>query len=419
MLSDLACRNAAKKPKAYKLADGQGLYLFVTPTGFKSWRWKYRIGRKEKRLIIGPYPLVGLTAARKAREDAARLLHAGIDPAIAKKQRQAEQAEAGDRTFQSQAIDWIDSQRHRWTPSYADLVQRQFEKDVFPKFGSVPIGDVTTPMVLQALRPIEHRGARETAHRMRSRISEVYARAVAAGIATSDPAAVTRRAIGRPSKKRYAAVRSIDAAQGVLKAVEASAGYPVTRLASRLLALTVVRAGVLRMAEQHEFEDLDGAEPIWRIPAAKMKLVLERKEEAAMEFIVPLSRQAVATVKVAIAWSRGARYIFRGVLSAGRPISDNTLGKAYRDAGLGGFHVPHGWRSTFSTIMNEIAEANERDGDRAIIDLMLAHVPRGTEATYNRAAYMRRRREIAQDWADRLTQGLPGPEALLGAKPPP
>jgi hypothetical protein len=418
MLTDLACRKAKARDKDYKLADQNGLYLFVTTTGFKSWRWKYRFAKKEKRLVFGSYPEMTIAEARAERSLAAQELAQGKDPAAERAKRMAAAVPTDELTLRAQVKGYVAEQSHRWSPEYSALVLRQFENDIFPKLGARRIDGITTPEILEVLKAVEKRGARETAHRLRSKLSDVYARAIASHQATTDPAAVTRKAIGRPRKGRFPAVRTIEAARAVLVGVEQQAGYPLTRLASRLLALTVARSGVLRFAERHEFEDLDGDLPLWRVPPAKMKLTAVLKSDLAMEFVIPLSRQAVETVKVAMAWSAGSKYLFRGVKDGNTPISDNTLSKLYRDAGYQGIHVPHGWRSTFSTITNEIAEENERDGDRAIIDLMLAHVPKGTEATYNRAAYMKRRRELAQDWADRLTDGLPEPETLLAAKPP-
>ncbi len=200
----------------------------------------------------------------------------------------------------------------------------------------------------------------------------------------------------------------------MLEKTEAERQHPTSRLASRLLALTAVRSGVLRMAAPVEFEDLDGLAPQWRIPAAKMKLVQERKNDPAFEFIVPLSTFAVDVVRVTLAFvGTDAPLLFPSTRDRKRPISDSTLSKSYREAGFAGLHVPHGWRSTFSTVMNELAGKENRVGDRAIIDLMLAHVPSGVEAAYNRAAYMPRRRELAQEWADLLMHGRPSASALL------
>ncbi len=415
MLTDAACRNAAPRDKPFKLSDSGGLYLYVLASGFKSWRWKYRFGGKEKRMVFGPYPTVSLAKARQMREDGARVLRDGVDPSVSKRQRAAEQTALAGSTFETIAREWHESQKALWSKRHSALVMSSFEGDVFPRIGKLPITAVTTPLVLEVLRPIEARGAIETAHRVRQRISEVYARAIGAGIATADPAGVTKSALAKKSKGKFPAVRTVKMAQAVLAKTEAQPGHPLTKLASRLLALTAVRSATLRMAERAEFEDLDGDAPIWRVPAAKMKLGVERKRDDAFEFLVPLSRQAVETVKVAIAFS-GAEakgFIFRSVRNARRPISDSTLSKAYREAGFSGVHVPHGWRSSFSTIMNELVKTQGRGDDRAVIDLMLAHIPAGVEGDYNRAAYMPRRRELAQEWADLLTKDLAAPETLI------
>jgi len=411
-LTALACQKAAPRDKPYKLADGKGLYLEVLPTGVKSWRWKYRFGGKEKRLVFGTFPDLKLGEARDLREDAARQLRGGVDPAIRKVQRAAEHVARAGSTFETVARDWYASQAPTWSKRYAKIVIDSLEKDVFPKLGRLPIRDVTTPLVLKVLRPIEQRGAVETAHRVRQRISEVFALAVGSGIADGDPAAIAGKALGKVRKRKFPAARSIEEARAVLHATEAQPGHPLTKLASRLLALTSVRSAIVRGAVRSEFEDLDGNQPLWRVPAARMKLIQERKNDPSMEFLVPLSHQAVATLEAAMTLATGP-LIFRTVRNARQPISDSTISKAYREAGLSGRHVPHGWRSTFSTIMNELAESRNRVGDRAIIDLMLAHVPEGVEAAYNRAAYMPRRREIAQEWADLLTDGFASPEMLL------
>lgn len=406
------------KDKAYKLADEKGLYLYVLPSGFKSWRMKYRHAGKERRLTFGGYPEVSLSEARDLRDEARRLLRGGQDPAEVKRQRTAAQEMAVVSTFERQAREWIAAQAPTWSPRYARIVERSFDQDVLPRLGRLPIAAITTPMVVEVLRPIEARGAIETAHRVRQRISEVFARAIAGGLATHDPATIAARSLPKARKGKFPAVRTIARARAVLTATEAQPGHPLTKLASRMLALTAVRSAVVRLAEPGEFENLDGLEPIWRVPASKMKLLVDRKVDAAFDFVVPLSRQAAETIRVAIDFSQPSRpgeLIFRSVRTIRKPISDSTISKAYREAGFSGEHVPHGWRATFSTVMNERA-IEDRPGDRAVIDLMLAHIPKGVEAAYNRAAYMARRRQIAQEWADMLVDGLASPEALLLGK---
>jgi len=210
-------------------------------------------------------------------------------------------------------------------------------------------------------------------------------------------------------------VRLASEATAVLARVEAMDAFPATKLASRLLALTAARPGVVRMAAPQEFEGLDSTTPLWRVPAEKMKLTVERKNDADFEFVIPLSTQAVEIVRAALLRFGGGPLLFPSVRSPKNPLSDNTLSKLYRDAGQRGRHVPHGWRATFSTVMNELAAVDDRTGDRGVIDLMLAHVPAGmsaSEAAYNRAMYMPRRRAIAQAWADLLIVDLQSPQQL-------
>ena len=213
-------------------------------------------------------------------------------------------------------------------------------------------------------------------------------------------------------------ITKLDELRTMLWAVEQTRSRPVTKLASRLIALTAVRPGVVQNAPWVEFDSLDPDDPVWIIPAERMKLSQERKQDEAYDHHVPLPWQAMELLaSLRILTGRGP-LAFPQSRSTRIPISDSTISKAYRDAGYAGIHVPHGWRSSFSTIMNERAAARDRPEDRAVIDLMLAHRPRGTEPIYNRSAYMPRRRAIAQDWADMLLEGFPPVSSLLVVKAP-
>ena len=414
MLTEVTVKNAKPRAKRYKLADAHGLYLEVMPSGSRSWRWKYRFGGAEKRLTFGPWPLLGLKEARERRDDARRLLLQGIDPGMVRREARA-QVRYGE-TFEAIARSWHESKLPGLSPRYAAQVLTRLEANVFPQFGKLPLREVTAPIVLEAMRKIEARGAMTMAQEVRGHVSEVFVWAIAAGLAENDPAAIIRKALGSVSGGRRPALVKLSEATALVARIDGlTLAASSTRLASRLLALTAVRPGPLRLAEKAEFEDLDGATPIWRIPAAKMKLSVRNKGDQTFDFVVPLSRQAVQTVRAAMTLT-GPRskvtLLFPGV-HRGKAISDSTLSQLYLDAGYRGRHVPHGWRATFSTIMNERAAEAGRAEDRAIIDLMLAHMPGGVEAAYNRAAYMPRRRELAQEWADLLLAGLPPPIALL------
>ena len=424
MLTDVAVRQAKPGAKDYKLADSEGLYLFVSRAGLRSWRFKYRFAGKERRLILGRYPEIGLKEARDRKADARRLLADGRDPGIEAAKAKVERAVAASNTFEVLARTWYDLQKDRWTSVHAQDVIRSLENEVFPWIGELPVHDIDEPMVLAVLRKIEERGAIETAHRVRQRMSGVFVHAIAEGASSRDPAAVVTKALKPvPRAKKRPALLSLTELQDMLQKTESDPASPLTKLASRYLALTAQRPGMVRALPWNEIENVDWQserecpEAIWRVPAHRMKLEKELKLDVEFEHLVPLSHEAVEVLRAAwVLTGRGA-LVFPSSRSARRPMSENTLSYFYNRSGFQGRHVPHGWRASFSTIMNEWAERNGSPGDRHVIDMILAHIPNsvsGSEAAYNRAAYMDRRRELLQAWGKMLFGSVCTPMEMLG-----
>ncbi|RYE50163.1 MAG: integrase, partial [Rhizobiaceae bacterium] len=181
------------------------------------------------------------------------------------------------------------------------------------------------------------------------------------------------------------------------------------------LALTAVRPNEVHGATWTEFEDLNGKAPLWRIPAARMKGDLDRKNEHGGDHLVPLSPQSVAILRALWPLTGNGPLLFPSNRHTHRPMSNNAMGYLLNRAGYHGHHVPHGFRAAFSTIMNEWVKEHGRSDDREVIDLMLAHVPSNkVEGAYNRAKYLPRRRELAAIWAEMLVDGLPSPTLLVG-----
>jgi integrase len=232
-------------------------------------------------------------------------------------------------------------------------------------------------------------------------MSAVFVYAIASGLSEADPAAIVKGAMAPLVKGRQPAVTDLAGAREVLARVEATPAHPTTKLANRLLALTVVRPGEVRAVKWAEFEDLEGPSPLWRIPAERMKM--------GREHLVPLSRQAVEVLLAVRQFTGRGPLVFPSTRHAHRPMSENAIGYLLNRAGYHGRHVPHGWRATFSTIMNE-----QHRADRQVIDLMLAHAPDDkTESAYNRAQHLSRRRELAQIWADLLLADASNMTVLL------
>ena len=147
-LTDLECRNAKPQASAYKLTDGQGLFLYVMPSGGKSWRLKFRFMGKEKGLTIGPYPTFSLAEARERREQARKELATGINPAAAKQEKKREAAQSAATTFELVAREWHEHNISKWTPNYAADILHRMEMDIFPEIGALAIADIRPLQVL-------------------------------------------------------------------------------------------------------------------------------------------------------------------------------------------------------------------------------------------------------------------------------
>ncbi len=263
MLTDREVKNAAARDKPYKMADAGGLYLYVAKTGLKSWRMKFVLHGKEKLLTFGPYPDIKLAEARDRRDAARRQIREHIDPSGARKPAQQEKnearaEEAKQMSFETAARQWHELQAGRWAPVHSNDVITSLERDVFPEIGAKPLVGIDAPTILKVLRAVENRGSIETAKRLRQRISAIYCYAISEGIATLDPADKVGKALKPlPPKQKQPALVDVDDARGVLIAAEASGASPITKLASRFLALTQARPGMVRGAVWGEIEGID------------------------------------------------------------------------------------------------------------------------------------------------------------------
>ena len=412
LLTDAALKRASRKTKGYYLNDGRGLKLYISATGGKYWRFRYWIDGKERIVSIGEYPGMGLAAAREERDGLRHLVKTGRDPAHVQRAERAKVRRSDADTFESKARIWYNLQVPLWSKQHAGNVIDSLEADAFPEIGRMPLAEITPPLILSCLRKIEKRGATETAHRVRQRISAVFQFAIAEGSAEFDPAAQVKGALAPIMKGRFPAVRTIEDARQVLRDVEALRAYPATKIAHRLLVLTAVRPGPLVETPWTEMGGIGGREPSWTVPAARMKLRLRQKIRDENAHVVPLPWQAIEAIEALRPLSGHTAYLFPNTRNPRSPLSENALNFIVKRAGYLGKHVPHGWRSTFSTVMNE-----RRPLNRQVIDLMLAHTPKEkTEAAYNRAEHMRLRREIAQEWADLVMDGMPPAASLLQGK---
>ena len=247
-LSDAKVRNAKPRMRPYKISDGEGLFLVVMPSASKYWRLKYVFAGKEKLLALGVYPGITLADARERRAQARKLLATGTDPGEAKQQVKRAAILKSVNTFEAVAREWIEKRKHQWASITTDVKLGRLERYVFPKLGNRPIADITPPEVLAMLRPIEDKGALETAQRVMQICGQVFMYAIATGRAERNPVPDLRGALKTPVVKHRLYLKDSELPE-YLEKLEAYDGEPQTKLALRLLLLTFVRTTELRAAE--------------------------------------------------------------------------------------------------------------------------------------------------------------------------
>lgn len=390
-LTDTAIRAIKPAAKPFKVSDAQGLYLLVSPSGSRLWRFKYRFGGKEKLLALGAYPAVSLRDARARRDEARRAVAHGTDPG---KQRQAdkrrERGQPDAESFQAIAREWYVHAAKEWTPGHAVTVLARLENDVFPELGKLPLAAIDARSVLAVLRRVEQRGALETAHRIRTVVGQVFAYAIALDLTDRNPAASLAKVLPTPEVRHMAAITDPKQVGGLLRAIDAYTGSDVVRWALQLAPLVFLRPGELRQLEWREV-DLDRAEI--SIPSERMKLRVPH--------LVPLSRQATEILTAAKAFTGDGRYVFPSERTTLRPMSEGAVLAALRRMGFAKAEMSgHGFRAMARTILDEV-----RGFRPDIIELQLAHAVKDPNGrAYNRTAHLAERVRMMQDWADYLEQ---------------
>ncbi|WP_426759067.1 tyrosine-type recombinase/integrase [Enterobacter cloacae complex sp. 370H10] len=378
--------DAAKpREKAYKLADGAGLYLEVVPSGSRYWRMKYRFNGKEKRMAFGVYPAVSLAQARALRDEAKKKLAEGIDPSFAKKEEKLVRDVQLNNTFQAVALEWHGTKVSRWSEGYASDIIEAFNKDIFPYIGQQPVNEIKPLVLLNVLRRMESRGATEKAKKVRQRCSEVFRYAIVTGCAEYNPAADLTSAMSGHESKHYPFL-TVEELPDFFKALSSYTGSPLVVLAARLLILTGVRTGELRGAFWSEF-DLEKA--VWEIPAERMKMKRPH--------LVPLSTQALEIVQQLKVMSGQYPLVFPGRNDPRKTMSEASINQVFKRIGYTGKVTGHGFRHTMSTILHE------EGFNTAWIETQMAHVDKNAiRGTYNHAQYLEGRREMMQWYSDYL-----------------
>lgn len=393
MLTAIQVRNAKAKEKAYKIADSKGLFLHVAASGKKTWRYRYELPPgKESTFVIGEYPILSLEAARAERVTLREMIKAGINPADVRKQEKQTKVEAREaekklaaNTFEVVAREWHQQQLNRWAPATAKGVLVCLERNALPFLGDKQVDQITPPMVLEALRTVENRGALGMARKTIQAINGVLRYAVQTGKATYNPAS-DMRGVLKAQKVRHRTMVPPEEMPGFLKALAAGDLHNTTKSAIQFTMLTATRSGEARYAT---WTEIDLEQRLWSIPAERMKMKSPHT--------VPLSKQAVAILDRMKILYGDKGFIFPGIHYPNKPLSENTMLYGLYRIGYHSKATMHGFRALFSTV------ANEAGFNPDAIERQLAHREKNAiRAAYHRSEYLPERIKMMQWWADHL-----------------
>ncbi len=381
-----------------KLSDSGGLVLEVSPKGVKTWKLQFRHRGKQRTLSLGRWPDHSLAEAREWREEIKAKLRRGEDPVAEVRAAKREQVVEGV-TFEEVAREFLAKQKGKLDARYHAWVVARFENDVFPEFGSDTLADFSHADALRLIRRFEKRDAIEIGRKTLRYVSKVVQYGIAKGLLTNNPVPNALPAMKPKPRVQHYAKLPAATLPDFFGRLSRSGADPVTLLAIRWTMLTMVRTNETRFARPGEIEGIDSDNPIWRIPAQRMKM--------AREHIVPLPKQAIALLGPieAVRTASGSEWLFPQTINPKKPISENRMLYCLYDLGYKGQATIHGFRGLASTVLNEqVDDRGTRLFDRDWIELQLAHDDvSGVRAAYNSAEYLGPRRRMLEWWANYLS----------------
>lgn len=255
------------------MSDGAGLYLYVAPTGTKTWRVDYRHEGKRQTATLGKYPRVTLATARAMRDELRRSLSEGVAPTKG-------DALAVQNPFQRVANEWLEAQRGAWSEKHYERIASRFRRDVFPFIGKRDIAEIEAPELLKIIRAVEARGALDVASRLHQTLGAIFRYGIACGLCKRDPAADLRGALHPAPRVNHVAALCASEMPAFLNALSHADCEPQSRLALLLAIHTACRTNEIRFGR---WDEVDG--DVWRIPGERMKM--------GADHMVPLSRQTL------------------------------------------------------------------------------------------------------------------------------
>lgn len=402
-LTDVQVKNAKPRAKTYTLADGDGMYLEVSPTGSKIWRMAYRQPNgKNTRLTFGSYPAVSLLDARAKRMEARKQKAAGTDPAQAKRIDKINKATANANTFEAVAREWHANKLDTWQERTATNIMHRLEVDVFPLIGRHPIAEIKAPVILDVLRQIEKRGALDMAKRQGQVCGQIFRYAIASGKADTDPVPSLRGAL-KPSTNGHHAAITADELPEFLRAFEKIEGrmFVPTKVMFRLMMMTFVRTSELT---ETPWSEIDLENESWVIDWHRMKMGKKKVNPRKVNHHVFLPTQGWELLRELHAITGGNKYLFPNMRDHTKPATNFGILAALKRMGYAGKMTGHGFRSLAMGVIKE------RLGYRhEVVDRQLSHASGDVYGeAYDRAMFLDERRAMMQQYADFLDAAASG-----------
>ncbi|HGN1202925.1 TPA: integrase [Providencia rettgeri] len=384
-LTDTEIKAAKPQDKDYQLYDGDGLTLLIKSSGSKLWQFRYYrpYTKQRTKQSFGAYPAVTLSDARKLRAESRSLLAKDIDPQEYQKDQIRNSQEAKTNTFQLVAERWWEVKKSTVTEDYGNDIWRSLERDVFPAIGDISVTDIKAHILVQAIQPVQARGALETVRRLCQRINEVMIYAQNTGLIDAVPSINIGKAFEKPKKKNMPSIPP-DQLPKLMQTMRTANISLSTRCLFMWQLLTISRPAE---AAEARWDEINFETKEWKIPAVRMKMNREHT--------VPLSDAALAILELMKPLSGNREFIFPSRIKPTQPMNSQTVNAALKRAGFGGVLVSHGLRSIASTALNEQGFPPD------VIEAALAHVDKNeVRRAYNRSDYLEQRRPMMQWWAD-------------------
>lgn len=398
-LTDTKVRSAKPEAKEYSLVDGDGMFLLIHPNGSKYWRFRFRFGGKQHLMAFGVYPETSLADARQKREEARRLVAAGVDPREHKRAVKEEQAKEVI-TFESVARDWHAANK-KWSEDHSRRVLKSLEDNLFPAIGKRSIDSFSTRDLLVPIKVVEVTGRLEVASRLQQRTNAIMRYAVQSGLIDYNPAQEMAGAVASSNRVHRPAL-DLKRLPELLHRIDGYTGRQMTRMAVELTLLIFIRSSELRFAR---WSEIDFERAMWTIPAERETIEgvkhSQRGSKMRTPHLVPLSRQALSILKQVHKISGDRDFVFIGDHDPRKPMSENTVNKALR---VMGYDTKvevcgHGFRTMACSSLIESGLWS-----RDAVERQMSHMERNSvRAAYiHKAEHLDERRLMLQWWADYL-----------------